>query len=187
MKPNMIHRLSVAALIAVIAYCCHVSTAYAIRYELIDGAGGEQGGHTLSGFIEFDSICGTLCTAANITDFAFSVSGPSNYSYSYQSAADVDLSQAFVNAGPMSLTVDYHRPGRLALMNVPGSGPLLEWASALNPNYLSTGPNLSGGWQSGPYPPFVAVIGTVIPEPSAAILMLMATMAFLLARSRARF
>lgn len=165
--------------------------AQAIRYELIDGAGGEQGGHTLAGFIEFDSPCGGNCTAASITDFTFSVSGPSTYSYSYQTAADAfldagQLGQPFLYAGPANLIVDYSAPGTLTLANAAeGSRPYIQWYHALSSYYSSAGPNIISGW--GSFPPFFSpvVIGVVVPEPATvAIVFWGSVVSFLVARNR---
>jgi hypothetical protein len=160
---------------------------------LIDEAGGDQAGHTLEGFIEFDSPCGVNCTAANVTDFTFSVSGPTVYSYSYQTAADVDFGQGpdrgFFNAGPLALSVDYHRLGWLGLGNASEGSPYIYWIGHHSSRYVSRGPGLSGGWNTPLFPgQFVAVIGVAIPEPSAVTLMLLACLALrCLVRVRTRY
>jgi hypothetical protein len=164
-------RLSFAAVVI----CCLPNTAQAIRYELIDGAGGDQGGYSLAGFVEFDSPCGTNCTAANVTDFAFSVIGPSNYSYSYQSPTDVVLTwpgmggggglQEFVNAGPATLSLDYGRGGIFQLINSNAGSPTLTWGRIFDPFYSSVGPAHAGGWEDHPSLFGPVAIGIAIPEP----------------------
>jgi hypothetical protein len=153
--------------------------AHAIRYELIDAAAGDQNGHTLSGFIEFDTPCGESCTAANIIDFSFAVTGPNEYSHSYQGPGDIVLFQPreakFLNAGPRYLSLDFSRVGRLALFDEADNRnqPLILWDANITifqdpiSRYGSIMEQNVFTWVS---PPRVAApinIGVVVPEPSA--------------------
>lgn len=168
----------------VVLACSLSNRAEAIRYELIDGAGGFQGNHTLSGFIEFDMPCGGDCTAANVVDYTFTVTGDTNYSDSYQSPADVAMgkfnsNQPFVIAGPTSLTVDYGNPGFLSLGKAP-SGPSIQWSASFDATYISFGPDIIGGWQSGGEKPLIeTTIGRVVPEPGAFTVTSIGTMIFI--------
>jgi hypothetical protein len=170
---------------AAIVLCSHGTRAQAIRYNLIDGATGDQQGHTLSGFIEFDSPCGGACTAANIMDFTFSVSGPSDYSYSYQAAGDVELSSSrFVHAGPTRLSVllGGGGGGEFSLLDSTNEVPYLTWRKhPVNPwsVYESSGP--SGGWITGLIGAQNVVIGTV-PEPASLNLIAIGLLAIRLLR-----
>ncbi len=189
MEKKVALRVSVVSLFTLFLFCCAASPAWAIRYNLVDSGGGDQQGHTLQGFIEFDFPCGTSCTTANVTDFTFSISGPSNFSYSYLIPDDVHLFQGtsggYLNAGLGNLVVDYRRIGNFELRDSSQDSPYIQWVTARFPHYVSEGPVLTGGWVTVPFPPFVAVIGIAVPEPNAfTILLLAGSMLSALLRTR---
>jgi hypothetical protein len=157
--------------------------AHAIRYELIDGAAGDQDGHTLTGFIEFDRPSGFDSTAANIIDFSFSVTGPSEYSYSYEGPEDVELTQRFdtqfLHAGPQYLTLDFSKVGRFVLRDAEDNRPVLRWQAnfvIIHPDFTTYAsyedPN-QFAWTSIPSKVPI-IIGVVVPEPAALMLGLTA-------------
>lgn len=147
--------------------------AYAeIIYKLIDGAAGDQSGHTLSGFIEFDSPCGTTCTAANVTDFSFSVSGVYNYDYSYSIPSDVIVVNGLghLNVSATSIMLNSSSLGQLAIGDSVSRFPYVQWVGGTNHIYRSLNPDAV--WVSFTNSQS-SIIATAIPEPSVFNLVLL--------------
>ena len=113
-----------------------------IIYSLIDGAAGSQGGHTVSGTVTFDTVCGASCTSANVEDFTFSITGPKIYSYSRSAANDVLINGAALNAAADGLFYNFDSPSytELTLRNSSAYAPVLTWQTN-STAYLSYAPD----------------------------------------------
>lgn len=173
--------------------CFLAPEAHAIRYELINEGAGAQNGHTLIGFIEFDSACGEICNYKNIVDFTFTVSGPNNYSYSFQREYDAIFTQnngnaPFLVAGPQFLTISVRTPNGFLILQdfsangIPGGSepgkPYIEWFKAPldNTGYFSVGPDGQVAWFDRLAFVREYVIGKVVPEPAICVLSMLCTL-----------
>jgi hypothetical protein len=169
------------AVFAILFSCVFAIPAHAIRYELINEAAGDQNGHLLKGFIEFDTPCGDSCTAANIVDFSFSVTGPNTYSYAYEGPNDVRLVQrsgtTFLDAGPKFLKIDFSGFGSLDLLDFEDNS-FIAWQANFPQFpvplslYISYESPAVEAWAASPDITAPVTIGAVIPEPSALLLCL---------------
>lgn len=160
----------VAALISFFSLC-NVAKAQ-ITYGLIDGAAGDQNGHTLDGTITFDNACGLNCTETNVTDFSFSVTGPSNFSYSFTpNNFDVMIVDGALNATASGLffDFDFNSFSELTLRNGSAGTNTLTWQTQTNA-YLSSLNGIDTAWFDAS-PTGNIQIGFVIPEPASLVLL----------------
>jgi len=163
------------------------SSEAAITYSFVDGAAGDQAGHTLSGTITFDSACGTSCTADDVDSFTVSWTGPNPASISGTGPGDVYINNphGFLDVSPTGISVDYSPSAqedrvRLTLGDV-GVGTQIGWSWAMEPitsdDYVPTlfysagGPGATGhAWSDFTFFPGPVSIATVVPEPGSFIL-----------------
>lgn len=68
-------RKCTVVIVAIVVMSVDVSAAL-ITYQLIDGAAGDQAGHTISGTITMDPICGAACVLGDIDSWEYTVTGP---------------------------------------------------------------------------------------------------------------
>lgn len=155
----------------IVASCCACPRAACadIVYQLIDGAAGNQDGHRLSGFMRFDSPCGTSCTAANLTDFSFEVAGRLNYAGSYLRPADVVVvnGMGHLNVTAQSITLNASSLGQLAIGDGVGL-QYVQWVGGTNYIYRSLDPNRATAWFSNSVSSTIAV---AVPEPASLVLV----------------
>lgn len=142
----------------------------AIKYSFIDGAAGDQNGHTLSGFVVFDSACGTACTAGNVTDFSVKVSGQLNYSFAYTAPNNVVVVNGMqhINVKPTAIDLDSSVLGQFVLGTSGPEGPFVEWTGGVNNFYYSLAPDNSSAWFVNSHS---ATIANAVPEPATWLLM----------------
>lgn len=134
-------------------------------YQLIDGAAGNQDVNHLAGYITFSMPCGTSCTAADIVDFSFSVSGAFNYGYSYASPADVTVLEGLshLNVTPTSIYLDSSVSGDLALGGAGGGPQFVRWTGTPNNFYYSVRSDNAFAWFHNSRS---ATIAVATPEPA---------------------
>lgn len=141
-----------------------------IVFTFIDGAAGDQNGHTLSGTVTVDSACGTACTSDNFKDFTFTVSGPTSYSYSFQPSN----SDVLIN-GPAALNVtsagifydfDFGTYSEFTLRDGNNYYPLLTWQTNTD-IYVSRPADGTSTWQDLTPVSGVVQIAAAVPEPSS--------------------
>ena len=148
-----------------------------VTYAFIDGAAGDQNGHTLSGTVTFDSICGTSCSSSNVTDFSFTVSGTSNLSYSYQSPSwDVIINGSGLNVMADGIYFDLSAVSyaEFRLRDGVGGGPYLLWqAGGGSPSRYAAEVYSTDeeAWDNYSPNPGVVKRASIVPEPSSLALL----------------
>jgi hypothetical protein len=154
---------TLSVLLALLAGSSPLISAGEITYQLIDGAAGDQNGHSLSGFITFDTPCGTTCTASNITDFSFSVAGIYNYGYSYSSPTDVTVVNGLGHINVLETKIDLNSSviGQLAIGK--SSTGYVQWVGGDNHIYRSLDPDTVWVWFTNSRSSTIAI---ATPEPS---------------------
>jgi len=177
----------IALLVAVVLFGVgsHSSVGWAaITYRLVDGAAGDQNGHTLSGTITFDSACRTLCTAADVDSFSVAWTGPTPASFSGAGPADVGLLMNDVLFDVSLFGISYDSPGLIGLftkdrfvLGDQGQGtarrsPRIEWtffdAQIGVSRYSGIAPGNVQAWSVAPTTGRV-MIATVVPEPRVTV------------------
>lgn len=164
-------------LISAISWLLTPQLASAIVYSFIDGAAGDQSGHKLSGFVTFNTPCGTSCTGDNITDFSFVVAGSLNYSHAYTDPSDIFVVNGLghLNVSPTSIALNKNVTGQLALGNASTGGyPYVQWVGGVNNVYRSVAPDLTWTWYTNATS---SIIATAVPEPTTLTLFLAALLA----------
>jgi hypothetical protein len=177
---NFIGFLRLQVIVPAFLFACYFpKTGFSeIVYDLVDGAAGSQNGRTLSGTITFDTACGTSCTAANITDFSFTVTGGGDdYTYSRTEPIDVIVTNgSMLNA--LSDRLDFTfgtTDAELSLLEYSsGFIPQVRWISGGRNLYIAYPPTGPSVWETTP-PNGTVTIGTaMVPEPSTSLLLALA-------------
>ena len=162
-----------------------------ITYRLVDGAAGDQAGHTLEGTITLDPSCASSCTSLHAWEYT--ISGPTlnRSASSNQFAPFFRNFSGLFEATPEALTVNYDvAPGGTSagglelIMDLAG----LAWNVASPPGsqphreYFAYDFGVTvgqAGWAMTPQAQTIT-IATAIPEPSiGSIALLLATLACL--------
>ena len=171
-----------------------VSAQSLVTYELVDGAAGDQAGHSISGTLTLDPSCGSSCDNFSVQSFAYTVTGPNGTQFVTSDVVPGDLKALLLNdsgtfvATPTELTFNFDKQlagGEQAVFDMAGLAWTKDPPNAHVPNgtYYNFGDNGQVWWEN--HPTGTVTIARVVPEPAANTLVLSAGIV-LLAQSRWR-
>ena len=176
-------------LMLIMSISCTQAQGELITYKLIDGAAGDQAGHSLSGTITLDPSCASTCTSLH--SWEYTISGP----ILNRTVSSDDIGEFMQNpnglfvATPTHLTVKFSELASDEGLILDLNG--LAWNTFYididpdfgRPEYFAYDGNL-GGWDTEPSG--TVTIATAVPEPSAFCFLGLLGIGSLICRRRKR-
>ena len=156
-----------------------------LSYRFVDGAAGDQNGHTIEGFIEFDEACGRSCTIDNLVGFELNVSGSSSFSYTSENTSASFVNNGQINVSPTAVSIEFSDTADSGSRLTIGSPLGVEWysgATTYPPYYLAEAPTGLTVWDDFPADFGTHTIAIRVPEPGAALLCLAAVLGSIVSR-----
>ena len=169
-------RISKNYLPFVLLVSCAVARGELITYKLIDGAAGDQAGHTISGTITLDPACASACTSLH--SWEYTVSGPTlNRTVMSTGVGELMMNPAgLFTATPTELIVNFdpttlHEELIFDLHGLAWNTTFPLAGGPTYPEYFAYNPDggSGGGWFSRPSGR--VTIATAVPEPGPVMLL----------------
>ena len=176
------------AVLALFVGVASVARGELVTYRLIDGAAGDQAGHTISGTITLDPACQSSCTELHAWQYTVSGPGLNRSASSDDFPPLIDNLSGLFTATEDRLTVDFRENTNGAQLILDLAG--LAWNVEGIPFDLSRqyfgyrfDVPTPAGWSTTP-PARVITIAEAVPEPHSAELLVIGCVALVWCRRR---